>query len=71
MIYIYKFFFNFYTPRAISITRTLFRLNTNQSFAYENYPAYLYIINIYNFTQKKSNLLHLLFSAPDEWLVPN
>jgi len=41
-IYIYKIFFNVYTPRAISITRTLFRLNTNQSFAYENFPAYLY-----------------------------
>lgn len=32
---------------------------------------HIYIPSAYKTTQKKSNLLHLLFSAPDEWLVPN
>jgi hypothetical protein len=36
----FSFFFgfvNFYLSRAISTTRTVFRLNTNQSHAYEDY----------------------------------
>jgi len=57
--------------RAISTTRTIFRLNTNQSHAYEdcNTQITIRIDKIRNRWQP--NLLHILLSAPDEWLVPS
>ena len=68
-LFFFILFFNFNQSRAISTTRTVFRLNTNWSHAYENYlPEFRNFFSIKN--QQEPNLLRILLSAPDEWLVP-
>jgi len=47
-----------------------FRLNTNQSHAYEDPSAKRSKPINLDSKQQRPNLLHILLSAPDEWLVP-
>jgi hypothetical protein len=56
--------------RATSTTRTVFRLYTNHSYAYEESCSNIYNLYIYLLSTDKANLLHILLSACDEWLVP-
>ena len=62
--------FNVDKSRATSTTRTVFRLNTNQSHAYEESHIKIWNLYIHLFKYRKANLLHQLLSACDELLVP-
>ncbi len=59
-ITIYFILFIFNQSRAISTTRTVFRLNTNQSHAYENTPIITWEIHLELFIEGP-NLLHTPF----------
>lgn len=69
-IYILWIYLIYYNTRAISTTRTIFRLNTNQDQTYEIFNFIIKKLSFLNIKQN-TNLLPRSFSAPDEWLVPN